>query len=382
MEQPKSVIRQEFDRSGQYESGLKSLVKSLQWAFAFLLVVIIGMLIYFFTGGGYFSVEPQRAVIVLRFGEIQQTYLTGGHWFLPYPVNQFVEIQTNQQSLNINFMAQDGLEGAGDQSLEPGRDAYLLTGDANIIHASWLVNYHVSSPEKYYTALATPLKPVENNLAIDDPVVTDADGFSGTRGPQTLLRNLFRQAVIQVTSSLKVDDILYAKQGQYSDAVMSRFQALVNMADCGISIDNVTLKRVFPPLRTKAAFDDVAAASNTQSTLINKANEYKVQIENDVQARKAEVLASAQTYKLQIVSSVKAESNYFASINKEYQVNPGTVLMALYTSTLSEVLQNEEGSKFILGTGSDGKGSKEVRLLLNPEPKRRTVKFDQTAEVK
>ena len=44
MEETKSVIKGEFDRSGQYDSGLKSLVKSLQWAFAFLLVVIIGLL--------------------------------------------------------------------------------------------------------------------------------------------------------------------------------------------------------------------------------------------------------------------------------------------------------------------------------------------------
>ena len=71
MEETKSVIKGEFDRSGQYDSGLKSLVKSLQWAFAFLLVVIIGLMVYFVTAGGYFSVEPQNAVIVMQFGKIE-----------------------------------------------------------------------------------------------------------------------------------------------------------------------------------------------------------------------------------------------------------------------------------------------------------------------
>ena len=99
--EPKSVIRQDFDRSGQYESGLKSLVRSLQWAFAFLLVVIVAMLIYFFTAGGYFSVEPQQAVIVLKFGKYEATYTTGGHWFLPYPVNRFVRVRVNQQQLGM-----------------------------------------------------------------------------------------------------------------------------------------------------------------------------------------------------------------------------------------------------------------------------------------
>lgn len=101
--EPKSVIRQDFDRSGQYESGLKSLVRSLQWAFAFLLVVIVAMLIYFFTAGGYFSVEPQQAVIVLKFGKYEATYTTGGHWFLPYPVNRFVRVRVNQQQLDVSF---------------------------------------------------------------------------------------------------------------------------------------------------------------------------------------------------------------------------------------------------------------------------------------
>ena len=369
MEEPKSVIRQDFDRSGQYESGLKSLVKSLQWAFGLLLVVIVGMLIYFFTGGGYFSVEPQRAVIVMKFGKIEQTFLTGGHWFLPYPVNQFIEIQTNPQTMTVDFMPTEVPAGQEQSSLEPGRDSYLFTGEANIVHSSWAFSYKVSNPEKYYTSAATPLKPVLNGVIVNDETETDGDGFTGTRGPQTLIRNLFRQAVIHITAGMKIDDMLCEKQGFYKDEVMRHFVRLVNAADCGIEVVNVTLNRVAPPAKTKAAFDEVAAASNTQSTLKNKALEYQVQIENDTQAQAAAILASAETYRKQVVSEVKSESIYFSSINKEYAANPKTVLMALYTSTLAEVMQNEE-DKFILGSGSMGKGQKKLWIKLNPEPKK------------
>ena len=369
MEKPESVIRQDFDRSGQYESGLKSLVKSLQWAFGLLLVVIVGMLIYFFTGGGYFSVEPQRAVIVLKFGKIEQTFVTGGHWFLPYPVNQFIEIQTNPQTMTVDFMPAETPAGQEQSSLEPGRDTYLFTGDANIVHSSWAFSYKVTNPQKYYTTAATPLKPVLNGLVVNDETETDADGFTGTRGPQTLISNLFRQAVIHITASMKIEDMLREKQGFYKDEVMRHFVRLVNNADCGIEVVNVTLNRVAPPAKTKAAFDEVAAASNTQSTLKNKALEYQVQIENDTQAQAAGILASAETYRKQVVSEVKAESIYFSSINKEYAANPKTVLMALYTSTLAEVMQNEE-DKFILGTGSMGKGQKKLWIKLNPEPRK------------
>ena len=364
MEDPKSVIHQDFDRSGQYEAGLKSLVRSLQWAFAFLLVVIIGMLVYFFTAGGYFAVEPQQAVIVLKFGKYENSYETGGHWFLPYPVNRFVTVRTNQQFMMVDFLPAPTLEGMSpEQSLEPGRDSYLLTGDANIIHASWQIGYQVTNPAKYYETLSTPPNPDS-----DDVQERDINGFMNGRGPQTLLRNLFRQAVISVTSSQKVDDILYTQQGRYSEEVLRLFTRLVQEADCGVEVENVSLNRVFPPSKTRAAFDEVAAANNTQSTLINQANEYMVQTENEMLARKAEILASAETYKMQVVSEVRAESSYFQTINREYAASPETVLMALYTSTLSEVLKSQEG-KYILGTSTNGAGQKQVRIKLNPEPK-------------
>ena len=105
MEETKSVVTRDFDRSGHYEAGLQALVKSLRWAFGLLLVAIIGMLIYFISWGGYFTVEPQQAVIVMRFGKVIDCFTSGGHWYLPYPVNRFVRVQVNQQFLNINFIA-------------------------------------------------------------------------------------------------------------------------------------------------------------------------------------------------------------------------------------------------------------------------------------
>lgn len=374
--EPKSVIRQDFDRSGQYESGLKSLVRSLQWAFAFLLVVIVAMLIYFFTAGGYFSVEPQQAVIVLKFGKYEATYTTGGHWFLPYPVNRFVRVRVNQQQLDVSFTPAPALEGSSaEPSLEPGRDSYLLTGDANIIHTSWRISFQVSNPAKYYESLATPTDPMA-----DDVAETDVNGFVYARGPQTMIRNLFRRAVIQVTSTQKAAEILNTSSGQYSEEVRRVFSELVAQADCGVTVDNVTLDRIFPPEKTKAAFDEVAAAGNTRSTLINQAREYEVQTANSALARAAEIRTAAEIYRTTAVSEVQAESRYFEAINKEYVKSPATVLMTLYTSVLSETLSSQDG-KYILGS-STGNDHKQVRIKLNPEPKCQTGNGTATAEEK
>ncbi|MBR2344193.1 MAG: hypothetical protein IKA71_00205 [Lentisphaeria bacterium] len=366
MDENKSVISGEFDRSGRYDAGLKSLARSLQLAFLFLLLGIIGTLIYFFSGAGYFSVEPQQAVIVTRFGKIIGTYTSGGHWFLPYPVNQFIRVQTSQQLLDIDFAASTTGNPDGD-ALEPGRDNYLLTGDANIVHTSWTVAYRVANPEKYYISLLTPQFPVENGKITPDDVFTDADNMQSTRGPVTYLRNRFRDAVIMVSSSSRIGSILYAGQAAFSEAVQSKFSALVSADDCGIVIENVALNRIYPPGKTKAAFDEVTAASNTRSTLRNEAAAYRVEVENEAKSSAAAIIADAETYKMRVIAKTEAEKTYFLRILEQYKRSPETVTMALYTDMLNDIAVELQGDKFLLGTRGTGK---QLWMKLNPELKK------------
>ncbi len=372
MSENKSVITGDFDRTDRYDAGLKSLANSLRAAFFVLLLGIIGTLIYFFSGAGYFSVEPQQAVIVLRFGKIAAAHESGGHWYLPYPVNQFIRIQTSQQLLNVDFVPAVVSGGEEDGiSLEPGRDTYLLTGDANIVHASWTIAYRIDNAAKYYETLLTPAIPVENGKIVPDEEFTDAVGMKGTRGPQTFLRNLFRRAVIDVTAESQVGDILYAGQGAYSEKVQQLFAKLVNDANCGIKIDNVGLNRIYPPRKTKAAFDSVTAAGNVRSQLYSEAEAYKVEVENDTKASVAEIIAAADTYKKQLVSRTEAQEFYFKEIFAKHKQYGNSVTMALYTAALNEVAAKLDGDKFILGSSGE---KKQIRFKLNPEPKKSTAK--------
>lgn len=366
--EPKSVINQEFDRSGRYEGGLKALVKSLQYAFVILLVAIVGMIVYFFTWGGYFSVEPQQAVIVLRFGKFHGAYQDGARWFMPYPVHRFVRVQTNQQQLDVNFLP---VEVPGEEvkaSLTPGDDRYLLTGDANIIHASWQVAYKVIDPKKYYEKLCTPANPVVAGRILEDDLVTDFNGFTSGRGPRTFLTKLFESAVIRITAMEKVDNILFAKKLEYKTRVEELFSRMVADFDCGIQIENVTLLRAFPPSRTKAAFDEATAAGNASSELRSKALTYKVETENEARAKAAEIIAAARAYKSRVVADMKAETEYFKAINAKYKESPRTVLIALYTAALSEAMQASTEDRFIMGSSNR---KRQIRVQLNPQPRNR-----------
>ncbi|MFA6100858.1 MAG: protease modulator HflK [Victivallaceae bacterium] len=368
------------DHEGQYDSGLKSLVRSLQISFFILVIIIVGMLLYFFTFGGYFIVKPQEAVIVLRFGKYVDTYTEDWHWFFPHPVNSLIRIKTNPQILTVDFKASstamDEQQAQMGGPLDPGRDSYLLTGDANIIHASWILEYQVVNPQKYYEKCFCPEDPLND----DEVLVAAKDGVVlGTRGPQTILRETLRNVVLRVTAGKAVDDVLYEKKQAYKDQVQALFDKAIADLDIGIKINSVALQQAYPPQKTKAAFGEVTAANQAKSTMIDTANEYRVKLENSVLSEKAEIMAAATTYKKQIVSEVKAENIYFEKINAEYAASPDTVLMALYNYTLSDVLGKIQ-EKYIVTKGS-GK-QQQIRLKINPEPLENVNKRPEATEGK
>jgi modulator of FtsH protease HflK len=361
----------------RYDSGLKALVRSLQFTFFLLILLILGMLIYFFTFGGYFTVKPQEAVIVLRFGKYVNTYTKDWHWFFPYPVNSFIHIPTNQQYLNVNFKALDipgppEMQAAG-RPLKPGRDHYLLTGDFNIIHSSWQMEYKISEPKLYYESCLTPVDPLQ-----DDPMLKTPEGeVMGARGPQTLLRSVLRSCVIKVNAQSSVDDMLYNTKTS-SEAVESLFSKTIANLNVGITIINLQLIKAAPPTTTSKAFSQVTEAKQTSSSIIDKAENYSVKTKSAAKSKRTEILAEADTFKKIVVAEAKSESIYFDMINKQYNASPDTVLVALYNSVLGEVLSKVD-DKYIFARS---RGKQEIRLKINPEPLKPQFKQpkDQPAE--
>ena len=353
------------NNSTAYESGMKALSKSLQMAFVILLLVILFMLVRFISFGGYFAVKAQEAVIVLQFGKYKDVYTRDWHWFLPYPVNRFIHIKTSPEYMTVDFSSRAAqlMPGAPIPPLEIGRDGYMLSGDGNILHSNWKIGYRVSDPGKFYANVLS-----SGDVSAEDENITEGDVKLGLRGPRTMLKNLFRRAVIQVSASYNVGDIYDTKRSVYADAVKSLFIRLVNEAELGIAVDDVVLNSITPPVKTAAAFNEVASAMNQKAALKNQAEEYSMTVLNEAAKARSAIIADAEAYRISIVSGIKSESIYFESIAKEYFANPHTVLMTLYNNTLSEVLSAQDG-KYIIGTSAK---NKEVRLKLNPEaPKRK-----------
>ncbi len=349
----------------QYSGGVRAFMKAGHWVFLVLVALIFAMLVYFFTLGGYFAVSPQEAVIVLRFGKYENTYTSDWHWFLPDPVTSKVVVPTNPQTLQLTFNA--GLDakqlpppGANGElpGLQAPRDRYLLTADANIIHASWSARFQVDDPALFYETLRVPANP-----SGPDEIIVDEGEELGRRGPRTLLTRMLESAIITTTAGWTVDEILYTKQTEYRVAVERLYRKMVDDLHIGIAVEEVRINgKVMTPAVTQAFFDALTAARAEQGTMIDKAREYGVSVRANASEESSRIIAAAENYRTMVVANVKAESLYFESFLKEYNENPRTALMSRYNAVLGEVLGGID-QKFVFGTGNGGK----VWLKLSPE---------------
>ena len=358
---------------GQFSSGTTALLK-LAKALFYLLAIVIGiMLIWFFTLGGSFIVDSTReTVLLLHFGKYQKTYTAGYHWCLPYPVNKIIRVpKSNQTIRSVTFMPADRkslIERKKDsgpmdqpQPLTPGRDGCLLTGDNSIIHTEWELVYRVEKPELYYTRCLTPVQPLDA-----DEIFRGEDGESlGTRGATTMIKNLLDDCVIKVTARWNIKNILYDRTTEYISEVKAMLVKTLNDRQIGVSVESLALPVKRPPLLTIAAFDEAASAGTQASIETETAKAYAIETENSAKSEAAEIIANAESYRKRVVAEVMADKEYFTSLLKEYNKNPESVMVSLYSTTLADALAQAK-DKFAIGLNPGSR--QELRIKLNPEP--------------
>lgn len=355
---------------GVFSSGMDMLVKSLKAVFILLSSLILILLIWFFTFSGFFTVRPDTAVIVTQFGEFKELYTDDWHWVFPYPVSKIIEIPTTPQTITSNtFMpANEKLitdrknNPQGGETLIPGVDGYLITADACVIHTSWSMTYRISAPKRYYETCLTPEVPAEA-----DTVFKNAKGEeTGTRGPRTLLRNVLDNAVLQVTAKWDVNDIIFKKTNEYRMEVERLVKKQIADLEIGITVETVSLGVKSPPPQTINAFNEVTSAETKAKSEEDKARAYASKQKAAAESEKNVLISEAENYKAKVVSEVAADANYFNKLLPEYQANPESVTVDLFTQAVSDAFA-EVKDKFVIN--SLGSGKQELRLKLNPEPK-------------
>ena len=333
------------------DAGSQALAEALGSSFAIIKIVMVLMVVAFFSSG-FFTVGPQEKAVILRFGkpvgEGQKALLTAGlHWSLPYPIDEVVRIPiTEIQKVTSNngwYFTTPEQELSGEEipagpSLNPAIDGYAITADRNIIHTRATLYYHIDDPIRF---------------------VFDFESASNT------VQNALDNALLYTAAKFNVDDILTRDVAGFRDAVLQRVSELVEQEQVGISIDSCEVQSI-PPRQLQDIFSQVTTSRENRNKLLNDAHSYENQVLNQSGAQATSVTNAAAAERVRYVESITAEAKRFGDLLPKYQLNPDLFEQMTFVQAIGPAFTNVQ-DKWFLPQRADGK-PRELRLQLNREP--------------
>jgi regulator of protease activity HflC (stomatin/prohibitin superfamily) len=250
----------------------ESLVRALRASFNILRVLMI-VLVVLYVFSGVFRVEPWQQGLVARLGKLREnpeavgTYVFKPGWYfrmLPEPFDKQFKISGQVQTLPVTtFMfahpraetAKNLAEiTAAKEELEPGVDGAMFTGDKNLSHGRWEVQYKIGDVAKF----------------VQNVGETPEDG-------RTLLQRLTETAVMREVAGRTIEEVTRTALDEVRERVKTRLQKSLDDLGTGIVVADV-LANTIEPGAVREAFMDVSRAEQERLALERAADEKRVEI--------------------------------------------------------------------------------------------------------
>lgn len=365
------IVSRNVEADPSMDEANKALVDALQVSFKLLKLLMVAALVWYFAYGA-FQVKPEEVALIKRFGKIvgigpERELKQGLHWAWPYPVDEIIKVRKDKRTTNADLWftmtEQERIQGkslSAGESLIPGRDEYVITGDANILHVSMIVKYRVADAFDYVSNIP--------NAELPDMVNPETD----------LIRALAENAIIRAAGQYKVDDLLGAQKASFSNLVKKIMDESLASARCGLQLEDVLINKIDPPRQVVTNFNEVRNAAEQMHGMIQTAmgdseqrmtqtagqgyreliaaleEEKALTAKNDPalpEAKKQveqlleqaggsvrEIMEKSLSYRTKMVKSAQADAEYLQALLPEYQKNPKVVLTRLLLSTLEQTL--------------------------------------------
>ncbi|MEE2566962.1 FtsH protease activity modulator HflK [Hyphobacterium marinum] len=269
--------------------------------------LIIGAGVLFWPGRAIYSVGPEQAGVVLRFGEYERTTAPGLHVKLPWPI-ETVELPevttTNTISIGANNLA----------------ESQMLTRDENIVDIAFEVQWRV-------------------NLAYADGV---RDYLFNVRDPEATVRAVAESAMREVVGTSDLVPIITTARSEVSQRTRDVMQATLDEYDAGIQILQVNLQRAQAPQSVIDAFRDVDAAAQDAERARLNATAHANSVIPAARGEAASITQQAQAYRDSVIAEAQGQADRFVAIYNEYTQAPEVTRRRMFLETMEQVLGRSE----------------------------------------
>lgn len=269
----------------EVDTAQQSLASALRFSFNILRVLMVVLLVLYVVSG-VFTVNPGEQGLVARLGRLRQSP-TGDYvfepgtywWMLPDPFDQKITIsgQVQTQTLTTFMFRHEKAATAANladilgrrSQLEPGRDGAMFTGDKNLSHGRWTVQYRI-----------------DDGAAFVENVGEKPADFA------RMLERLTETAVVREVAGRTVEEVTREALDSVRGGVHRRLQEALNRLRTGVTVVQVVANTI-EPATVRQAFLDVVKAQAERQTTENKARQKESETLNTAAGDQYEALLRA-----------------------------------------------------------------------------------------
>jgi modulator of FtsH protease HflK len=278
--------------------------------------VAVGILVLFVAWlvlSSFYTVPTDSVGVVQRFGAYQDTAKPGLHWKLPLGVDT-VEMLPVERQLKLEF----GFGTVGATNVYQVSDRHeqelekeMVTGDLNMALVEWSVQYRIADAQQFLYEFADP--------------------------PSTL-RDLSESVMREVVGDRTVDEVLTVGRQEMEATGLRRMQEICTQLKMGVTIDQVLLGNVNPPVPVQASFNEVNNAQQEKETAINEANGAYNRVIPRATGEAEQTISTAEGYATKRVNEAEGDAQRFTALLTEYEKAPEVTRKRLYLETMASIL--------------------------------------------
>ena len=296
--------------------------------FALIIWGVVALFVALAAFTMFYTVQAESQGVVLRFGKYIKTVDPGLRYKLPFGLDRVLILPVKRQ-LKQEFGF--GTSGASNptqsaQADEQEHERNMVTGDLNAATVEWIIQYRIRDPQAYLFKV---------------------------RDPGNTLRDISESVMRTVVGDRTVDEVITVGRQEIESEALANLQELVNKYDLGLSIDQVQLKNVNPPINVQPSFNEVNQAQQEREKMINMANGEYNKVIPRASGEAEQKIQAAEGYALQRVNEAEGDVSRLNSVLLEYLKAPEVTKRRLYLETMNEVVP-KLGKKIILDDAAKG----------------------------
>ena len=249
-----------------------------------------------------YQVDTEQQGVVLRFGKHIDTVGPGLKFKLPYPIDQVYRVPTEVVDVQeFGFRSQSGHHPSFDE------ESSMLTGDLNIVQASWAVHFTRTDPAKF---------------------------LFNVKDPENTLRDISQSVMREVMGDRASIPILTVGRAEIQERARELIQKQVKQFEMGIIINRVDLTSVDPPGAVVDAFRDLNRAEQDRQRFFEEASrEYEERVPR-AEGQAERVVLEAEGFAERRINIARGEAGRFIDTLEAFEKAPEVTRHRLYLETL------------------------------------------------